>query len=309
MFKQPTARIRELGGRAIQHLESLPPFALVMDMIRHFGSHQVGDMAASVAYYGLFAIFPLFLGIIAIASFALDPVEVEEELLKLAALYLPGAEDVIKENIEQVFRVRGAIGIVAIVGLVWSASVLFGALTRVLDRAWGVAQTHAFHVAKLRSLIMVVSVAGLFILSLSSSTILQTADRLAVVDPFGLGGFLASGARVVLQGSSLFGSIAMPMLLYRFAPSQHMPWRDVAPAALFAGIMFEIAKNAFLFYLSQFAQFDKVYGSLSLVVVLLLWLYISSMILIIGAEFGAALGRWHRGETRRAFEARALGQG
>ena len=273
------------------------------------GSHQIGDMAASIAYYALFAIFPLFLGIISIASMVLDRVEVETELLKLAAQYLPGAGNVIKNNIDQVFRARGAIGIVALLGLIWSASALFGALTRVLDRAWGVAQTRAFHVAKLRSLIMVVSVAALFILSLSSTTLLQTADRLAVVDPFGLGGFLASGARVLLQGSSLFGSIAMPMLLYRFAPSQPMPWRDVAPAAVFAGFMFEVAKNAFLFYLSQFAQFDKVYGSLSVVIVLLLWAYISSLILIVGAEFGAALGRWHRGETRRAIEAHILSEG
>ena len=58
-----------------------------------------------------------------------------------------------------------------------------------------------------------------------------------------------------------------------------------------------------------FAQFDRVYGSLYLVIALLLWAYISALVLIIGAEFGAAIGRWRRGETQRIIQARALGRG
>jgi membrane protein len=278
-------------------------------MVRRVGNDQVGDMAASVAYYTLFSLFPLLLGLIAVSSLFLDQVRVERELLNLTSQYIPGAEGLIRENIDEVFRIRGALGLIAVVGLLWSASAVFGGITRVLDRAWNVSEAHPFHLVRLRSIAMVAGVAGLFALSFLSSTALQTAEGLADLDPLGLGGFLASGARAFLQGSSLFGSLAFPALLYRFAPSDRIPWKDVLPAALLAGIVFEIAKNIFLLYLSRFAQLDRVYGSLSLVIALLLWAYISSLILILGAEFGAALGRWRRGDTQRVIRARALGRG
>ena len=309
VFREQTARAQHLGQSAVHRLESWAPTAVLVDMARRAGDHQIGDMAASVAYYALFSLFPLLLGMIAFASLFLDQVEVEREMLTLTSQYLPGAEGLISENIDGVFRFRGTLGLIALVGLVWSASAVFGSVARVLDRAWSVAETHAFHIVRFRSILMVAGVAGLFTLSFLSSTLLQTAENLADVDPLGLGGFLASGARSLLQGSSLVGSLAFPVLLYRFAPSQRIPWKDVLFGAIAAGILFEIAKNAFLLYLSRFAQFDRVYGSLSLVIALLLWAYISALILIIGAEFGAAVGRWRRRDTQRIIRARNLGRG
>ncbi len=309
MFRAPADRVHHLGLSAVHRLESWAPTAIIVDMVRRAGNDQIGDMAASVAYYALFSLFPLLLGLIAFASLFLDQARVEQELLTVTAQYLPGAEGLISENIDEVFRIRGALGLIALVGLVWSASAVFGSVARVLDRAWAVGETHAFHIVRFRSILMVAGVAGLFTLSFLSSTLLQTAQDLADLDPLGLGGFLASGARTLLQGSSLVGSIAFPVLLYRFAPSERIPWKDVFSGAVLAGVLFEIAKNVFLLYLSRFAQFDRVYGSLSLVIALLLWAYISALVLIIGAEFGAAIGRWRRGETQRIIQARALGRG
>ncbi len=309
VFRAPADRVHHLGLSAVHRLESWPPTAIAVDMARRAGNDQISDMAASVAYYALFSLFPLLLGLIAFASLFLDQTRVEQELLTVTEQYLPGAEGLISENIDGVFRIRGALGLVALVGLVWSASAVFGSVARVLDRAWSVAETHAFHIVRFRSILMVAGLAVLFTLSFLSSTLLQTAEGVIDHDPFGLGGFLASGARALLQGSSIVGSIAFPVLLYRFAPSQRIPWKDVFSGALLAGILFEIAKNVFLLYLSRFAQFDRVYGSLSLVIALLLWAYISAFVLIIGAEFGAAVGRWRRGETQRVIRARTLGRG
>lgn len=309
VLREQVARAHRLGQSATHRLESWAPTSVLIDMGRRVGDHQIGDMAASVAYYALFSLFPLLLGLIAFSSLFLDQARVQEELLTLTAQYLPGAEGLITENIDQVFRIRGALGLIAVVGLIWSASAVFGAVARVLDRAWGVAETRAFHIVRFRSILMVAGVAGLFTLSFLSSTFLQTAQDLAELDPLGFGDFLASGARTLLQGTSLVGSLAFPILLYRFAPSERIPWKDVLSGAVLAGVLFEVAKNVFLLYLSRFAQFDRVYGSLSLVIALLLWAYISALILIIGAEFGAALGRWRRGDTQRRIRARALGRG
>ena len=308
VFNRVVARVDNMGQSAVRLLESWGPTAVLVDMVRRTGADQVGDMAASVAYYAIFSLFPLLLGVIVVLSLVLEPARVEEELLAVTAQYLPGAETLISENIENVLRVPGAIGVVAIVGLLWSASGVFGSIARVLDRAWSVGQTHAFHIIRFRSILMVIGVAGLFLLSLVSSTLVQSAQLLEF-DPFGVGGFLASSARTLLLGTSIAGSLAFPLLLYRFAPSERVPWREVVPAAILAGVFFEVAKGVFLFYLHSFAGFDRVYGSLSLVIVLLLWAYISALILILGAEFGGALGRWRQGVTQRAIAARNLGRG
>ena len=277
-------------------------------MARRSGADQIGDMAASVAYYALFSLFPLLFAVAAMLSLFLEPARVEEEILAVTAQYLPGAEGLIRENVKDILRAGGALGVIAVVGLVWSASGVFGSIARVLDRAWGVGETRAFHIIRFRSILMVLGVAALFLLSLTSTVLLQRAAGLHI-DPFGAGDFLASSARGVLRGSSLAGSLALPLLLYRFAPSERIPWRDLIPGALLSGLLFEAAKVAFITYLHRFADFDRVYGSLSLVIVLLLWTYISALILIIGAEFGAALGRWRRGAPRRSHSARSLGRG
>ncbi len=278
-------------------------------MFRRSGSHQIGDMAASVAYYALFSLFPLLLGTIAILSIVFDQARVEQEIRAMTAQYLPGAEDLISENIEGALRIPGALGAVAAIGLVWSASAVFGGISRVLDRAWNVDETHAFHIIRFRSILMVVGVAALFSISILSTTLLRTAEDITDITLFGLGDVLASGARTVLQGTSLVGSFLFPLLLFRFAPSQRAPWPEVLAGAALVGILFEVAKNGFLIYLSRFADFDRVYGSLSLVIALLLWTYISALILILGAEFGAAFGRWRNGTTQRAIAARNLSRG
>ena len=268
----------------------------MLDTARGIGAHQVGDMAASLAYYALFALFPLLLGLIVILSFFLDQEVVRGELETLLAKNLPGAQEIVTRNLDNVVRLRGAIGLVAFAGLLWSGSAVFGALTRILDRTWEVRDRHAFHIVRARSLVMLVGVAALVVLSLSSTTLLQLAAELAEVERLGaLGTFLASGARLLLQGSSLVGSLLVPTLLYRFAPSERIAWREVLPGALLAGLLFEAAKNVFVLYLSRFASFDLVYGSLASVIILLFWVYISGFILILGAEFGAALGRRRKG--------------
>jgi membrane protein len=77
-------------------------------------------------------------------------------------------------------------------------------------------------------------------------------------------------------------------LIYRLAPYVPVGWRDVLPGALLAAVAFELGKAAFVLYLDRFAHFESVYGPLTSIIVLLLWLYVSALILIIGAEYNIA---------------------
>jgi YihY family inner membrane protein len=82
-------------------------------------------------------------------------------------------------------------------------------------------------------------------------------------------------------------------LVYKFAPYGHVRWRQVLPGALFAAVLFELGKTGFVLYLDRMTNFEAVYGSLSSIIVLLLWLYVSALILVYGAEYNIV--RWRAG--------------
>ena len=84
-------------------------------------------------------------------------------------------------------------------------------------------------------------------------------------------------------------------LIYRLAPYVPVDWRDVLPGALLAALAFEICKAGFVLYLDRFANFESVYGPLTSIIVLLLWFYVSALILILGSEYSIA--RWQAKEA------------
>jgi membrane protein len=104
--------------------------------------------------------------------------------------------------------------------------------------------------------------------------------------------------RFALQGTSLLLTLCIFLLIYRFMPNTKTYWRYIWPGAIVAAVLFESAKNLFLTYVDQFANFENVYGSLAPVIALLLWAYVSSFILILGAELSSEYGRLRRGVGR-----------
>ena len=102
----------------------------------------------------------------------------------------------------------------------------------------------------------------------------------------------------LLQGSSFVLTLAVFLLIYKFMPNTRTYWRYIWPGAVVGAVLFEAAKNLFIVYLSRFASFENVYGSLTPVIVLLLWAYISALILILGAELSSEYGRMRHGVAR-----------
>ena len=99
------------------------------------------------------------------------------------------------------------------------------------------------------------------------------------------------------------------LLIYRFMPNTKTYWRYIWPGAIVAAVLFESAKNLFLTYVDQFANFENVYGSLAPVIALLLWAYVSSFILILGAELSSEYGRLRRGVRRAPAPTGGVGSG
>ena len=92
--------------------------------------------------------------------------------------------------------------------------------------------------------------------------------------------------------------LAVFLLIYRFMPNTRTYWRYIWPGALVAAVLFELTKNVFIVYLDRVANFENVYGALAPVIVLLMWTYVSSIVLIFGAEISSEYGRLKQGVGR-----------
>ena len=292
-------------GRALsERLQRYFLVSLVVRTVQEMSDDDATHMAAGVAYYAIFSLFPLLLGLIAILSFSgiLESETAQARFTDFTSDYLPGSEELISTNIDSnvdtVLRLRGGLGIVSIIGLIWSGSAIFGALTRAVNRAWDVHKDRPLFKSKPRQMAMAMAVGVLFLLSLSAAAFVRTAGRFEDSDLPGVGFLVNFGGQLILQGTAYLLTLITFLLIYKFMPNTKTYWRFIWPGAAFAAILFELAKNLFIFYLSRFASFEGVYGSLAPVIVLLLWAYVSSFILILGAELSSEYGRLRSGVER-----------
>ena len=287
-------RLHSIKERALQ----IFIIRLVVRTIQELGKDNASHLAAGVAYYAFLSLFPLLLGLIALFGLFLPAETIQKELFDFFEHNLPGAIDMLEQNIEDVIRLRGAIGAVSLVLLFWSASAMFGAISRTINRAYDVYRDRPFLVRKLRDITMALGTALLFLLSIGSTALFSI---MRITDMPELSTFVDIGIRFL---GFLF-SFAIFLLLYKFIPNTKTFWRYVWPGALLAATFFEIAKTLFVFYLDHFASYELVYGSVASIIILLVWIYYSAFIIILGAEFSAEYGRMREGVSRGVLIASA----
>ena len=272
-------------------LARIPAVQLVLRTAGELGADDASHMAAGIAYYGFLSLFPLILGLIAIFGLFLPSETVQKEILDFFEQNLPGAINVLERNIENVIRYRGAIGGVSLFLLFWTASAMFGAISRAINRAWDARDDRPFWLRKARYLGMALGTGALFLVSLGATSLLSIL-RTTDLPQAGLAADVSARVLAFLFSAAIF------LTLYKFLPRTKTYWRYVVPGALLAAVLFELAKTLFVVYLDRFADYESVYGSVSSVIVLLLWIFISAFILILGAEFSAEFGRMRRGAGR-----------
>ena len=244
------------------------------------GNHDAGQRAAGVAYYAIISIFPLLLGLIAVFGFFLPSLNLQDQLLKFVGNNIPGATDILKDNIANVIKLRGVMSILSIVILFWSASALFSSISLAINRAWNVIRHRNFFIRKASELGMVFGTGILFLLSLGASSIITIMH--GVLN-------LPTTSLVIVYISTKLAAFLLIflvfLLLYKFIPNTKTYWRGVWPGALLVALLFELARTLFIFYLDNIANYQLIYGSITSIIVLLVWIYYSSLIMILGAEF------------------------
>ena len=258
---------------------------------------EATHLAAGVAYYTLLSLFPLVLGLLAVLGIILAPEETQQRFLDFVTVNLPGSRLFVEENVETLVQLREALGIGAILGIAWTAIVGFGAVARAVNRAWEISENPPFYFARPFHALMALFVGSLFLVSTSISSAIEfltgTTRELGIPlqELFQVSG--AGHMALHLVPTSL--NFLIFLMIYRFSPNCKTFWRYVWPGALVAALLLETAKILFLWYLDNVYDYTQVYGSVASVIVLMIWIFVSSMILLLGAQISFEYSRLRLG--------------
>ncbi len=266
-------------------------FGLVKDAASDFSDDECPRMAAALSYYTIFALPPLLVLILLIASIVLDPQDVQGAMAaQIQSLMGPEAAGEIRtilEHAEQPGASKGLAAVLGIAGVIFGATGVFIELQGALNRAWEVAPDPEqgglknMITKRIFSLGMILAIAFVLLVSLALSAVLSSfGDVLAGMIP-GLG-------EAVLHVINFAISFAVITLLFaamfKIIPDAEIAWRDVWVGAAVTGLLFVIGKFLIGYYLGR-SNPGQAYGAAGSLAVLLVWIYYSAMILFFGAEF------------------------
>jgi YihY family inner membrane protein len=252
------------------------------DAGRRFSLAGSAFTAQAIAFTALFALVPLTLVAVAMLAFVYGTDEGVERAHDVIQAYVPQLQGLLAGNLDAIVRYRGVSGIVGLVGLVWSGKNLFQALTFGLNRSLGVTRYRHYVWDVLLALVLV-PFAGVVLIV---ATVLPVAITL-VVQFAGLES-LRWAPQISSYAASAVLVLLVSALLYFYLPNRHARWSVVLPGAFVCAIGYSIAQIAFAVYTTYAAYAFQIYGALSALVVLLLWLDLIGVVFLFGAHVSAA---------------------
>jgi membrane protein len=270
-------------------LGGLSPAVLVRRVYVRLDEHDVFDRAASLSYYFLFALFPTMLFLTALLGLLPVP-ELMDRLLEYITRMLPGdaASLLIKTLAEVVKGARGSLVSIGVLAALWGAASGMVSIRTALNVAYGARDRRPWWRQRLDAVALTVWFSLLTLLAL---LLLVFGERIgeAVAGALGVGQAFTrtwNFARWPLGTMlALFGIT----LVYHFAPATPQRWRWVTPGSAFALMGWLVASYGLRLYVGYFGNYNATYGSIGGVILLMLWLYLSSLALLVGAEINSLI--------------------
>ncbi len=286
-------------------LGSSAPVRFVARVIQKMRRDDAVQMAASVSYFAILSFFPLIVGLSAIIGIVADSPGRQESMIGFIVDFLPGSEEFVRDSLEEIEGFDSFLGFLAVLGLLLTSNTFFKSMTNAVNRAWDIQDNKPFYKSKPGKIAMVLVLGVVFVFSVSITGFFRWATTIQVGD-LGLTDILGGTVvTILLKLPAFIISFAMYLFIYRFLPDTKVYWRDVWWGAILAGVLFEIGKNLFLWYLDHFARFDQVYGNVASLVILMVWVYTTAFILILGAQVCSQYARMRHDIEREGLRAAA----
>ena len=255
-------------------------------------------VAAGVAFYGLLAIFPGIAALMAVAGLVLEPQTVVDQLGQIGAVLPQQASDIIVGQAEGVAGSQDSgLGFAAILGILlafWSASAGVSALMEGINLAYDEKDQRGFLKRTFVRLALTLGLILTLIAIVAIAVVLPVALQfLTALGP------VAETLIAILRWAVIFAIVvAMLAALYRFGPNRDdAQWRWTTPGALVATALWLVGSVAFALYVRNFASYQETFGALAGVVILLVWLWLSAIIILLGAELDSEMEAQTRRDT------------
>jgi membrane protein len=256
-------------------------------VLKRFNEDNVTLVAGGLAMYALLSVFPALAAMVSIYGMFATPGDVIDQMKSFAGVLPPGVWDIFNTELQSITRTgQSTLTGAAVLGLgvaLWSARAAMSSLMAATNIAYREREKRGFIRTTMLSLGFTAGAIVGFLLMLT----------LGVAIPLALAAFGAEewtkGAVSVLRGALLWAVMMLGLaVVYRYAPArEHARWRWVTPGSLFAATMCLVSSALFAFYVTNFAGYAKTYGALGGVVVLLMWFFIASVVVVMGAEINA----------------------
>ncbi|MGD6960340.1 YihY/virulence factor BrkB family protein [Rossellomorea aquimaris] len=254
-------------------------------LFSNISANDVTGLAAQIAYYFLLSLFPLLIFIVTLLPYL--PVE-QGDILGLVRDFAPGETmSMIEETLQDIMSNRNS-GLlsVSIIATIWSASNGMNAIVKSLNRAYDVEETRSFIATRLMSILLTLAMILVFVVALLLP-VFGKQIGLLLFSQFGFSEqFLTvwNGIRWAISPIILF---IIFVGLYFFAPSKRIKCLSAFPGAIFATLGWVLASLAFSYYVGSFGNYSATYGSIGGIIVLMIWFYLTGIIIMIGGEINA----------------------
>ena len=270
-------------------------------------------MSAAIAYYAFFSLFPLTLALIAVFSLFLGIEGFEEDLIAALQEQIPvlaetgDTDDSFLVNFfEGVKGGRAAGGVVAVIGLFWVSQQVFSAIRKSINVIWGINKTRPFFTERLMDIALMFGAATLLFASVlitTGITFIQDISAIWLPDAPISDPVLWQRAAVIIP---MVLSFTVFLTLYWWLPNTKLRFKEVWPTALAGAAAFEISKAIFVFYLRNMGGVtNNIYGGLSAIIVLMIFVYVSAIILLVGAMLTSRYA-YYLAETEQKKRNRSL---
>lgn len=275
--------------------------------VREFSQDQCTDLAAALTYYSVLALFPAAIALLSLVGLVGEGQKTVDALLNiLNDVGATGAANAVRPRLEELAQSRGA-GVGLVIGVLvalWSASGYVNAFGRGMNKIYEVEEGRP--IWKLRPTMLLLTLVTVALTGLVALSLVVTGPAAqAVGDQIGAGSTAVTVWNIAKWPVMLAVVILIVALLYYVTPNVKQPrFRWLSAGAILAIVVWLIASAAFGLYVSRFSSYDKTYGSLAGAVVFLLWLWITNLALLFGAELDAELERGRELQAGIAAEER-----
>lgn len=261
--------------------------------IREFNADHLTDLAAALTYYGVLAIFPMLVVIVSLLGLLGHSVT-QSLTHNLSTVAPETTKQILTDAIKNIQSDRGASGVAFVIGLVaamWSASGYVAAFMRASNVVWDVEEGRPFY--KTVPVRLAVTFVTVVLLTLSAAAVVFTGSLAGK-----LGNLIGVGSKAVqvwdIAKWPVLALIVVLILaiLYYTGPNVRQPgFRWVTPGGAVAVVLWIVASAAFAFYVANFSSYNKTYGAIPSVVIFLVWLWITNIVILLGAELNAEIER------------------